>query len=86
MQTYEFGIIESINKQKDYSQYCPQKYNCISVDDDIILSLMEKLNIMPTYYHNINRPEYGLAYYGVTLIPPNVMFFTMFLEVTHLLE
>ena len=71
MPAHEFGIIEFINKHKDYSHYCPKKYNCLSVDDDIILPLMEKLNIMQTYYHNLNRSEYGLAYYGVTLIPPN---------------
>jgi hypothetical protein len=69
--SHEFGIINNIDKNKDYSDYCPQNYNCISIDDDIILSFIGKLDIMQTYYHNINRPDYGLAYYGVTLIPPS---------------
>ena len=25
---------------------------------------------MKTYFHRLNRPEYGLAYHGITIIPP----------------
>lgn len=25
---------------------------------------------MKTYFHSFNRPEFGLAYYGITIIPP----------------
>ena len=33
----EFGIIEEFDKDKDYSsEYEPQKYNCVAIDDDIL--------------------------------------------------
>lgn len=67
---HEFGILDDFDIQNKYNDYIPQKYNCISVDDDIINSLIDNLSIMKTYFHSFNRPEYGLAYYGVTIIPP----------------
>jgi len=67
---HEFGILEDLDKQKEDIDYEPQKYNCISVDDDIINSLNPHLSIMKTYFHSFNRPEYGLAYWGITIIPP----------------
>ncbi|WP_082148071.1 short-chain dehydrogenase [Bacillus sp. LK2] len=67
---HEFGIFDDFDIQKKYNDYTPQKYNCISVDDDIINSLIGNLSIMKTYFHSFNRPEYGLAYYGITIIPP----------------
>jgi hypothetical protein len=76
---HEFGIINVINKQKNYSDYNPQKYNCISVDDDIINSLIKPLSIMKTYFHSIKRPEYGLDHWGVTIIPTESL--SMFYEV-----
>lgn len=76
---HEFGIIDIFDRQKDYSSYEPQKYNCISVDDDIINDLAKPLSIMRTYFHSFNRPEYGLAYWGITLIPPESL--SLFYEV-----
>ncbi|WP_313800811.1 short-chain dehydrogenase [Cytobacillus sp.] len=67
---HEFGIIDNFNKRKEYNEYTPQKYNCISVDDELIDSLGEQLSIMKTYFHSFDRPEYGLAYWGITIIPP----------------
>ncbi len=69
--THEFGLIDNINNQTDFEGYNPEKYNCISVDDELIERLFENLFIMKTYFHSLNRPEFGLAYWGVTLIPPN---------------
>lgn len=67
---HEFGIIDNFEGQKNYNVYNPRKYNCISVNDDIIISLNEHLSIMKTYFHSFNRPEHGLAYWGITIIPP----------------
>ena len=67
--THEFGIIDDIN-DKAYENYAPEKYNCISLDDEVILDLIKPLSIIKTYFHRLNRPEYGLAYYGITIIPP----------------
>ncbi|SKC73428.1 hypothetical protein [Maledivibacter halophilus] len=67
----EFGIIDNFDKNKDYSsEYEPQKYNCIAIDDDIIDGWWNELVLIKTYFHNYNRPEYALARWGVTLIPP----------------
>ena len=70
---HEFGILDDFDKQKDYIDYEPQEYNYISVDDDIINCLMEQLSIMKTHYHSFNRPEYGLTYSGITIIPPETL-------------
>ncbi|MGE7921264.1 short-chain dehydrogenase [Viridibacillus sp. NPDC093762] len=67
---HEFGILDDFDKQKNYIDYKLQEYNYISVDDDIINCLMEQLSIMKTYFHSFKRPEYGLAYSGITIIPP----------------
>lgn len=67
---HEFGLLDDFDKQKNYIYYEPQKYNCISVHDDIIECLTEQLSIMKTYFHSFNRPENGLAYCGITIIPP----------------
>ncbi|KOP82700.1 short-chain dehydrogenase [Cytobacillus solani] len=67
---HEFGIIDNFDNMKNYNDYTPQKYSCISVDDDLINSLNEKLSIMKTYFHSYKRPEFGLAYWGITIIPP----------------
>lgn len=67
----EFGIIDEIDLKKDYSDYEPEKYNCVYIDDDIYINdWWEQLTAMKTYYHNMNRPELALDRWGVTLIPP----------------
>lgn len=73
---HEFGIVESIEKNKDYISYEPEKYNCISVDGDLFDELIskdfgEKMNHLETFAHNTNRPYNSLAYFGITLIPPS---------------
>lgn len=71
MPKHDFGIIDevSINK-KVYEKYEPKKYNCIDIDDDYILPILEKLKDIKTYFHDISVPEMGLNYFGITLIPP----------------
>jgi hypothetical protein len=34
---------------------------------------------MRTYFHSLNRPEFGLAYWGITIIPPESL--SMFFDV-----
>lgn len=70
MPKHEFGIIENITHD-DYTDYDPNKYNCISVDDKSILAMMSSLKLLKTYFHSLDRPERGLAYYGTTIIPPS---------------
>ncbi|MDP4087572.1 MAG: short-chain dehydrogenase [Bacillota bacterium] len=79
MPVHEFGIIDNIENAKKIIGHNPQKFNCISVDDDIILDLNKDLSIMRTYFHSLERPEFGLAYWGITIIPPESlsMFFDL---------
>lgn len=67
----EFGIIETLDKNKDYgTSYEPDKYGCVSIDDDILENWWERLTKMKSYFHCYARPETALARYGVMLIPP----------------
>jgi len=66
-----FGIIDEIDMNKDYSEYEPQKYNCIFIDEDAYLNdWWPQLCGMKTFFHNMDRSETALARYGVTIIPP----------------
>ena len=53
-----------------YDIYEPEKYGCIKVHDDHIESLLHQLKTVDTYWHTLERPEKGLAYYGTTIISP----------------
>ncbi|MBU5675559.1 hypothetical protein KQI88_03930 [Alkaliphilus sp. MSJ-5] len=67
----QFGIIDKFEKNKDYSSdYEPRKYNCVAIDDDILNDWWEELTFMKTYFHCYSRPNFALARYGVTIIPP----------------
>ena len=46
------------------------KYHCISINDAYIDVWWDRLILMKTYFHSLNRPEFALARWGVTLIPP----------------
>lgn len=53
-----------------YDKYEPEKYDCISIDDLLIESLVEKLQTVPCFWHSLDIKGNGLAYCGITLIPP----------------
>lgn len=55
---------------KRYDEYEPQRYNCISVNDDYIADIDASLNGVDFYWHTLDVKGKGLAYCGVTLIPP----------------
>ncbi len=66
----EFGIIEDIEETENYS-YEPEKYHCVCIDDAIYIDdWWDKLVLLKTYFHQLNRPALGLARFGITLIPP----------------
>lgn len=69
MAKHEFGIIKDLKKGYEYCEYEPERYSCISVDDDLIEPLMKEFLIMKTYFHNTSKPKFGLNYIGITLIP-----------------
>lgn len=70
MPRHEFGIMKNPPEpKKRYDDYEPEKYNCISVDDCFIEPLVPIFSEL-CYWHTLERPENGMAYTGVTLIPP----------------
>ncbi|WP_425448337.1 hypothetical protein [Dethiothermospora halolimnae] len=70
---HKFGIIDCL-KDYDEDEYNPDKYNCISIDDDFLSEIYHnglgnKIKHLKTFAHNPNRPFKDLAYCGITLIP-----------------
>ena len=51
----------------------PNKYNCISIDDDFIKPILVELQNVNCYWHTLENKGDGLAYCGITLIPPESM-------------
>lgn len=59
---------------KIYDEYNPEIYDSlVSVDYDYILKIDDKLNEINMYCHTLAKPQKGLAYCGITLIPPEAM-------------
>jgi hypothetical protein len=50
-----------IDIEKDYSEYEPQKYDCISVDDDYIDGWWQELVLIKNYYHCLKRLGFALS-------------------------
>ena len=71
MARHEFGIMQSAPRSGEvYFDYEPEKYDCISVDDEIVERIDWKTKDVKCFWHTVDRPEKGLAYCGITLIPP----------------
>ncbi|WMM26271.1 hypothetical protein RBU61_06235 [Tissierella sp. MB52-C2] len=71
---HEFGIMYKEPSIKErFDTYEPQKYNCIAIHDDFIEPIMMDLQGLDCYWHTLQREGKGLAYCGITLIPPKSM-------------
>lgn len=71
MANHEFGIMQNAPKQgKRYDEYEPKKFNCICVNDDYLEDIVSNFNHIDFYWHTLDVKGKGLAYCGVTLIPP----------------
>lgn len=71
MACHEFAILEEAHaKGKRFDEYAPHVYNCISVDDEHIEAVVLKLNDIEFCWHSTDVKGKGLAYCGITLIPP----------------
>jgi len=53
-----------------YDVYEPERYRCVTVEDDWLNPIANELNMLDFYWHSLDVPGKGLAYYGITLIPP----------------
>ena len=76
MPRHDFGIMQIPPEKGDrYDCYMPEEYGCVSVDDDDILPLLKGFKGVKCFWHTLDRPEFGLDYYGITLIPPESLGF-----------
>ena len=71
----EFGIIECFDEYGDYTEYAPEKYHCVAIDDDKYLndwwdSLLE-IDTFNVYGEHILQPQKALSRWGTTIIPPS---------------
>ncbi|MGN0453276.1 MAG: hypothetical protein ACI4GZ_05700 [Ruminococcus sp.] len=74
MAKHDFGIMQnSPKKGKRYDVYEPRKYNCITVSDEYIEEIAANLDDIDCYWHSLDVPGKGIAYCGITLIPPSSM-------------
>ena len=55
---------------KNFRAYEPEKYNCISVDDIYLENIVSSFDHIDFYWQTLDIKEKGIAYCGVTLIPP----------------
>ena len=71
MAMHEFGIMKELPQAGcRYDEYVPEKYDCISIDDDIVEVFANRLLDVDMHWHTIDIFGKGLAYCGITLIPP----------------
>ena len=74
MATHDFGIMPIAPRRGErFDDYRLEAFDTIAVNDNDIEPLMEKLSKIKMYAHTIDNPYPGLAYYGITLIPPEAM-------------
>lgn len=74
MAKHEFGIMKHEPRSNErFDEYEYHKYNCIKIDDDFIEPILIDLQGIDCYWHTIQISGKGLAYYGITLIPPESM-------------
>ena len=72
MPKHEFGMMPFAPRYgKRYDKYEPQKYSCISIEDEYIERIAAELQSVDFYWHTLSVKGKGLAYYGITLIPPS---------------
>lgn len=77
--THEFGVLDLQHRQLSYDTYTPERFDCVSVDGELVDSLIDELRNMRTYSHSYDRPGFGLEECGVTLIPHESL--TLFYQV-----
>ncbi len=71
MAKHQFGIMETApNFGQEYIKYEPEKYRCVSIEDDRIETLLKDFSAISSFHHSLQQPKCGLAYCGITLIPP----------------
>ncbi len=71
MASIEFGMMDPAPRPgMAYDEYRPDRYHCITVHDEALDPILPQLEALPCFWHSLDRPARGLAYCGITLIPP----------------
>jgi hypothetical protein len=89
MAKHEFGIMQTPPRAgKRYDEYEPEKYGCISVNDDYLEDIVGNFDHIDFYWHTLDVKGKGIAYCGITLIPPTSIkaFMDVIEDVTELAE
>ena len=89
MAKHEFGIMQAPPRAgKRYDEYEPEKYGCISVNDDYLEDIVGNFDHIDFYWHTLDVKGKGIAYCGITLIPPTSIkaFMDVIEDVTELAE
>lgn len=75
MPRHEFGMMRKAPTQRQrFDRYEPQKYDgVVAIDNDFIEPILEDLDSVGCYWHTLSNPRKGLAFCGITLIPPESM-------------
>lgn len=69
--THAFGLMDRPPEPgRRYDEYDPERYVCAWAEDDELGEAAEALSGLDCYWGALDRPEKGLAWHGVTLIPP----------------
>jgi hypothetical protein len=71
---HDFGILDQFEENKWYQEYEPEKYNCVSVDmdvmDEVFSMYLEEMRQIKAFACISTQPICGLEESGITLIPP----------------
>ena len=73
---HEFCILPEDPQPDEEFDYAPERYPDRAVIDDDLLNEFagrhrDALWAIPVCYESLRRPERGLAWFGITLIPPS---------------
>lgn len=71
MAKHEFGIMPKAPRYGErYDRYEPEKYACISVDDDYVAAITERLTAIDFYWHTLSVKGKGclLRHYTDTAV------------------
>lgn len=70
MAKHYFGIIDTPpTPNQRFIEFEPEKYHCISIDDDYIEPLIHKFKA-PCFWCSMQWQGQGLDYAGINIIPP----------------
>jgi len=89
MACHHFGIIDEFDDFHDYGadgDYygLVKKYNCVSYDDDALEMWARGLEDIEFHWHTHGNMGNGLAWWGVTLIPPDAIPKAIFILEQHI--